>query len=139
MKPSTAYRQYHPKWHRTRLPTFWWSRKFSYLKFMIREISSVYVAFYVVILLLQLHALKGGPETYLEFQYWLKNPLLIIINAISLLFVLFHSVTWFNLTPKAMVIRWRGKQLPDVLVAAPNYAAWLAISALVVFLLTQQG
>ena len=139
MKPSTAYRQYHPKWYRTRVPTLWWSRKWPYLKFMLRELSSVFVAFYVVILLLQLHALRGGPETYLEFQHWLTNPLLVVLNGISFLFVLFHAVTWFNLTPKAMVVRWRGKRLPDLLVAAPSYVAWLAISGLVILLLTRQG
>ncbi len=139
MKPSTAYRQYHPKWYRTRVPTLWWSRKWPYLKFMLRELSSVFVAFYVVILLLQLHALRGGPETYLEFQHWLTNPLLVVLNGISFLFVLFHAVTWFNLTPKAMVVRWRGKRLPDLLVAAPNYVAWLAISGLVILLLMRQG
>lgn len=139
MKPSTAYRQYHPKWYRTRVPTLWWSRKWPYLKFMLRELSSVFVAFYVVILLLQLHALRGGPATYLEFQRWLTNPLLVVLNGISFLFVLFHAVTWFNLTPKAMVVRWRGKRLPDLLVAAPSYVAWLAISGLVILLLMRQG
>ena len=139
MKPSTAYRQYHPKWYRTRVPTLWWSRKRPYLKFMLRELSSVFVAFYVVILLLQLHALRGGPATYLEFQHWLTNPLLVVLNGISFLFVLFHAVTWFNLTPKAMVVRWRGKRLPDLLVAAPSYVAWLAISGLVILLLMRQG
>ena len=139
MKPSTAYRQYHPKWYRTRVPTLWWSRKWPYLKFMLRELSSVFVAFYVVILLLQLHALRGGPATYLEFQHWLTNPLLVVLNGISFLFVLFHAVTWFNLTPKAMAVRWRGKRLPDLLVAAPNYVAWLAISGLVILLLMRQG
>ena len=139
MKPSTAYRQYHPKWYRTRVPTLWWSRKWPYLKFMLRELSSVFVAFYVVILLLQLHALRGGPETYLEFQRWLTNPLLVVLNGIGFLFVLFHAVTWFNLTPKAMVVRWRGKRLPDLLVAAPIYLAWLATSGLVILLLMRQG
>jgi fumarate reductase subunit C len=106
---------------------------------MLRELSSVFVAFYVVILLMQLHALRGGPETYQGFQDWLKNPWLVILNGISFLFVLFHAVTWFNLTPKAMAVRLRGKRLPNVLVAAPNYVAWLAISALIVFLLMRQG
>jgi fumarate reductase subunit C len=106
---------------------------------MLRELSSVFVAFYVVILLLQLHALRGGPATYLEFQHWLTNPLLVVLNGISFLFVLFHAVTWFNLTPKAMVVRWRGKRLPDLLVAAPIYLAWLATSGLVILLLMRQG
>lgn len=139
MKPSTAYRQYHPKWYRTRVSTLWWIRKWSYLKFMLRELSSVFVAVYVVILLMQLHALRGGPEIYQGFQDWLKNPWLIILNGIGFLFVVFHAVTWFNLTPKAMAVRLRGKRLPNVLVAAPNYVAWLAVSALIVFLLMRQG
>ena len=139
MKPSMAYRQYHPKWYRTRVETLWWSRKWPYLKFMLRELSSVFVAFYVVILLLQLHALREGPQAYLEFQRWLANPLLVVLNGISFLFVLFHAVTWFNLTPKAMVVRWRGRRLPDLLVAAPTYVAWLAISGLVILFLMRQG
>ncbi len=139
MKTSPAYRQYHPKWYRTRISTFWWSRQWSYLKFMLRELSSVFVAFFVVILLLQLHALRGGLESYIDFQYWMKNPILIVLNGVSFVFVLFHTITWFNLTPQAMVVRWRGKRIPNLLIAAPNYLAWLAISGLVIFFLTRQG
>ncbi len=139
MKPPVAYRQYHPKWHRTQVSTLWWSRKWSYLKFMLRELSSVFVAFYVVILLLQLHALRGGPEAYQGFQDWLKNPLLVFLNGIGFLFVLFHAVTWFSIVPKVVVVRLRGRRLPNLLVAAPHYAAWLAVSALIVFLLMRQG
>lgn len=139
MKSPPAYRQYHPKWYRTRLSTLWWCHQWSYLKVMLRELSSLFVAFFVVILLWQLHALRGGPESYLEFQQWLKNPILISLNGVSLIFVLFHTITWFNLTPKAMVVRWRGKRIPDLLIAAPIYVAWLAISGLVIFLITRQG
>jgi fumarate reductase subunit C len=54
---------------------------------------------------------------------------------VALLFVLFHSITWFNLAPKAMVVRWKGHRVPDGLVAGANYAAWLALSAAVAFFL----
>lgn len=140
MKPSPAYSPYHPKWHRNRVPTLWWTRQRPYLKFMLRELSSVFVAIFVVIILLQIHALRGGAPSYLEFQQWLKEPLMIVLNGISLVFVLFHTITWFDLTSKAMVIRWRGKRLPNfLLITAPSYLAWLAISGLVIFLLTGQG
>ena len=44
---------------------------------------------------------------------------------------LYHSVTWFNLTPKAMVF-WRGEErVSPTLIAASNYAAWIVVSILV--------
>jgi fumarate reductase subunit C len=60
------------------------------------------------------------------------------LNTISLGFVVFHAVTWFNLAPKAMAIRVRGKRLPGVAVAAPNYVVWVAISAAVAWILLRE-
>ncbi len=61
---------------------------------------------------------------------------MIVLNIISLLFVLFHTITWFNLTPKAIVLRVRGRRLPDLLIAAPNYVAWLVVSGLIAWIVT---
>jgi fumarate reductase subunit C len=58
----------------------------------------------------------------------------IALSVISLFFVVFHTFTWFNLTPRAMVIRLRGKRLPDFLVAAPNYVVWVVVSGAVAWL-----
>jgi fumarate reductase subunit C len=54
---------------------------------------------------------------------------------VAFLFVLFHAITWFNLTPKAMVVRVRGKRVPDWVVVGSNYTAWLVVSAVVAFIL----
>jgi len=43
-------------------------------------------------------------------------------------------VTWFNLAPKAMAVRLGGKRLPGIAVAAPNYAAWVVVSAIVTWI-----
>ena len=88
-----------------------------------------------MITLLQIHALARGPAAYAEFQERLKTPILVAVNGISFFFVLFHAVTWFNLAPKAMAIRLRGKRAPDFLILLPNYIAWLAISAVVAWIL----
>ena len=135
MKATSAYSQYHPKWHRTRVSTYWWIRQWSYLKFIMRELTSIFVAYFVVLTLLQLDALTQGPEAYTHFLQWLKTPVLIVFNGISFLFVMFHTITWFNLTPRAMPIRIGGKRIPDILVAAPNYLVWLAVSAFLTWLL----
>ena len=127
-------RAYHP-----RLSTYWWLARWAYLKFILRELSSVFVAWGVVFTLLQIYALQQGPAAYAEFQRWVGTPAMLIVNAISLVFVTFHAVTWFNLAPKAMAVRMRGKRLPDLAIAGPNYAAWIVVSAAVAWIVLGGG
>lgn len=127
--------EYLPKTFRTRVSTYWWLGRWTYLKFILRELSSVFIAWFVILTLLQISALKRGPAEYMRFQEWLKSPLFLVINALSLCFVIFHAVTWFNLAPKAVAIRMRGKRVSGPLIAAPNYVAWLAISAAIAWVL----
>jgi fumarate reductase subunit C len=127
--------EYLPKTFRTRVSTWWWLGRWSYLKFILRELSSVFVAWFVIFTLLQISALKRGPAEYAEFQQWLRSPILVALNALSLSFVIFHAVTWFNLAPKAMAIRVHGSRVPNLLIAAPNYVAWLAASAAIAWIL----
>ncbi|PQM45592.1 Fumarate reductase subunit C [Mycobacterium talmoniae] len=54
---TTAARPY-----RQPVPRFWWAGRRSYLLFMLREISSVFVAWFVVFLLALVHAIGAGPE-----------------------------------------------------------------------------
>jgi len=129
------YTPYHPRWYRARITTYWWSRRWAYLKFILRELSSIFVAYFVVLTLLQIRALTQGPDAYARFQERLKAPVLVALNALAFVFVLFHAVTWFNLAPKAMNLRMRGKRVPDLLIVLPNYVAWLAISTVVAWLL----
>ena len=136
MIDKPAYTEFHPQWYRTRVSTYWWLARWPYVKFILRELSSIFVAFFVVITLLQVRALGSGPQAYQAFQDRLGTPLALVLNIISLLFVLLHTITWFNLTPKAMALRVRGKRLPDVLIAAPNYVAWLVVSAVIAWIIT---
>jgi succinate dehydrogenase subunit C len=135
MNHISAYTVYHPKWYRPRVSTYWWLWRWAYVKFILRELSSVAVAYFVVLILLQLRALSHGPETYAAFQAWLKAPHIIALNSVSLLFMLFHTITWFNLAPRAMVVRMRGKRVPDLLIAGSNYVAWLVVSVAVAWLI----
>ena len=136
MTPPTTnippvHTEFHPRWYRPRVSVYWWLGQWRYLKFILREVSSVFVAAFVVITLLQLRALLQGPEAYARWQHWMRSPGAIALNVISFFFVIFHTITWFNLAPRAMAVRLRGKRLPDVLVAAPNYAVWLVVSVAV--------
>lgn len=135
MKNGPQYTEHHPRWYRERMSTYWWLWRWPYLKFALREISSVFVAWFVAMTLLQICELGHGPEDYAQFQEWLKSPLVLTLNAVSFFFVLFHAVTWFNLAPTAMVVRLRGQRVPGFVISGANYAAWLVASAVVAWLL----
>ena len=135
MSAAPRYTPYHPRWYRRRVSVWWWLESSAYTGFVVRELTSVFVALFALVLLWQLRALAQGPEVYARVLARLRTAPWIAFHAIALLFVLFHSVTWFNLAPKAMVLRLGGKKVPDRLIQGMNYAAWLALSAAIAFIL----
>ena len=135
MNQTPAYTEFHPRWHRTRVSTYWWLQRWSYLAFILRELSSVFIAWFVVYLLLLVRAVIQGDSRYQQFLGWSGSPVVLLLNLVSLGFVVFHTVTWFNLAPQAMVVRLRGQRVPGTWIAASNYAAWALVSALVAWLL----
>jgi fumarate reductase subunit C len=126
---------YHPRWHRVPVSVWWWLRKRSYALFVLRETSSVFVALFAGVTLLQLRAVSAGPEAHARFAEWLRTPGVLVLHAVVLGFVLLHAFTWFHLAPKAMAVRLRGKRVPDAAIVAGNYAGFLVASALVAFFL----
>ncbi len=134
MKEAPPYTEFHPRWYRSRVSTYWWLWRWPYLKFVLREISSVFVAYFVVVTLLQVRALSQGAFSHAEFQAWLRTPPIAILNLVSFFFVMFHALTWFNLAPRAMVLRAAGRRIPDGVISGANYGAWVLISAAVAWL-----
>ena len=140
MKPqraseTPAYTEFHPRWYRPRVSTYWWLWSWPYTKFVLREMSSIFVAFFVVITLFQIRALGRGPVAYARFEARLHSPLLVMLNLVVFGFVLLHTITWFNLAPKAIVVRVGGRRVPGLLIAASNYGAWLVLSGIVAWFL----
>src|SRR5262245_14464351 len=137
MSEQPAYTEHHPRWYRPRTSTYWWLEKRAYLLFILRELSSVFVAWFIVFLLLLIAAVSEGEGSYHRFLAWAAHPAVVALNVVSLAFVVLHAVTWFNLAPQAMAVRVRGKRVPGIWIALSNYAAWVAVSALVVWLIIQ--
>jgi fumarate reductase subunit C len=137
MSDPAHYTAYHPRWYRRRMSVWWWLKDRAYTKFVVRELTSVFVAYFAVLFLWQIRAVAEGPEAYARFLARLKTPLFLTADIVAFLFVLYHTITWFNLTPKAMVVRVRGKRVPDAIVAGSNYVAWVALSAIVAWIFTR--
>ncbi|WP_129666606.1 fumarate reductase subunit C [Phytoactinopolyspora endophytica] len=113
---------------------WWWARKRSYTLFILRELSSVFVAWFVLFTLLTVWSVARGEERYEQFLDFASNPLVVALNVLALAFLLFHTVTWFNLTPKAMPVKVRGRRVPSTVVIAAQWLGFVVVSAFVVWL-----
>ena len=116
------------------MPRMWWLRTSRYRRFASRELTSVAVAASSVILLALLFALSRGRDAYEGFLGWLDSSGAVVLSAIILAGVLYHTITWLRLTAHIQVVRLGRRVLPRRLVLAGLLALWGAVSAIVAYL-----
>jgi fumarate reductase subunit C len=136
MTAPEIYREHHPRWLRQRMSTYWWLGKWPYVKFILREISSVFVAWFVIYLLLLARAVaRGGAEYQAFISGFAVHPVVLTLNIVSFLFITFHAITWFAVAPQAIVAHLGTKKVPPVLIAGAHYGGWVVVSAALLFFL----
>lgn len=114
--------------------TRWFLGRPRYMRYMAREITCVFIGAHTVLLLVGIARLSEGAEAWQAFVRALQSPASIAFLALALAFSIYHSVTWFNLTPKALPVQVGERILPDAVVAGAHYAAWAALSAAVLLM-----
>jgi fumarate reductase subunit C len=135
---ESIYREYHPRWLRPRMSTYWWAGKWPYVKFILRELSSVFVAWFVIYLLLLVRAVGRGQGAYQSFLDFSAHSVVLAVNVIAFFFITFHALTWFAVAPQAIVAHIGKKRVPAFLIAASHYGAWLLVSALIFWFLLRR-
>ena len=116
--------------YRQPVSRYWWvKRRYSYLLFMLREISCVFVAWLSCICCCW--CMRLAPDRTHTLDSWTGAPIhfVVSLNVVALIFLLLHAVTWFGLAPRAIVPHIRGRRVPARAVLAGHYAAWLVVSA----------
>src|SRR5436189_5565794 len=86
------------------VPPRWWLRKRSYTLFMLRELTAVFVAGYALFLLALLYRAYQGPQSFSGFVQGLSSPISLVLHLIALAMAVYHSITWFKLTPKVRIV-----------------------------------
>ncbi|MHC4996984.1 MAG: fumarate reductase subunit C [Planctomycetota bacterium] len=116
------------------MPWNWFVKRPAYVRFMARELTAIAVGVYLIEFLLILHRLSLGEAAFVATLDQLTHPLAIAANAALLLGAAWHSITWFNLTPKAMPVFLGAKRVADAPVAiAMGYIPWIAVTVLVLW------
>ncbi len=123
--------------YRRPISTWWWTRRRTYFVFVMRELSSIFVAWFVGYLLAFVYAVGRGEAAYLDFLGWADTPWVVVVNVVAALFLALHVVTWFSLTPQAMDVRVRGQRVPAAAIVASQYVGLAVVSGFVIWLVAR--
>lgn len=116
-----------------KLPKSWWLSQRRYTTYMIRELTCIFIGAYTAVIVVGLMRLSEGRAEYQAFLDALHSPFGIAFHLLALLFALFHMVTWFGVTPKAMPLRLDEKKVPGAAIIIGHYAGWIVVSAGILF------
>ena len=112
----------------------WIFRHPRYLRYMLREFSCLFIGGWTLMLVWGLKQLAEGPDAWRAFLECLTSPASIVFHILALAFAIYHSITWFNLTPKALPLQLGEAFVPDAAISGAHFAAWGALSLGVLYL-----
>ena len=112
----------------------WWKKLPFYRFYMLREGTAVPAVWFSIELIFGLFALKNGPEVWAGFVDFLQNPVIVIINLITLAAALLHTKTWFELAPKAANIIVKGEKMGPEPIIKGLWVVTAVVSVVVLFI-----
>ncbi len=112
----------------------WWLAQPRYIRYMAREVSCVFIGAYTAVVVAGLLRLSQGAAAWEGFLDALQSPASIVFHLLALAFALYHTTTWFNVTPKAMPLRFGETEVPGGVIIGAHYAGWAVVSALILFM-----
>ncbi len=112
----------------------WWLDQPRYVRYMAREVSCILIGAYTAVIVVGLVRLSEGAAAWNRFLESLQSPVSIYFHLLALAFALYHTTTWFNVTPKAMPMQIGQTQLPGIIIIGAHYAGWVVVSALALYL-----
>lgn len=120
------------KYVREITPT-WWKKLDFYKFYVLRESTAVPTVWFCLVLLYGLISLGNGTFAT-DFVGFLQNPLVVILNIITLGAVLLNSFTFFGMAPQMMNIIVKNERINTTLVSRAFWAITAVISLLALIL-----
>jgi len=112
----------------------WVLRHPRYLRYMAREFSCLFIGAWTFLLIVGLKRLAEGPQAWEAFLAALRSPLSVAFHVVALAFAVYHSITWFNLTPKALPMQLGASFVPERAISGAHFVGWGLLSAAVLWL-----
>ncbi len=120
--------------YQTPMGSTWFLQRAGYRRFMAREATAFAVVAFLIYLLMWLRAIGHSEAAYASMIELTRHPVSWAVHVLVLAAALYHSFTWFNLTPKIMPLYVAEEKVPDVFTALiMGYVPWVAATALVLW------
>ena len=106
----------------------WWLKQPRYVRYMAREMSALFIGIYVLILMAGLFGLSRGEAEYEAFLQKAEGSIGLIFAVVAMIFAVYHTYTWFQVTPKAMPLMIGSKRLPGLIIVAAHWIGFIVVS-----------
>ena len=115
-------------------PWNWFLKRPGYIRFMLRELTAVFIGGYLIFVLILLSRLGAGQEGFVQLLGALRSGLAMALHMVVLIAALTHTITWFNLTPKAMPLFLGEKRVASPLVSlGMGYVPWIVVTVVIIW------
>lgn len=132
---AVATRPRPPRTYPYRQPFTWWLRRRGYLLYMIRELTAVPIAVWMVLFLVEIARLRQGAAGYQP----LASPAFVVVSLVCLAFALWHTFTFLNLAGLIMRIPLGDRNLPARTIVTGAFGAFVVVTAVVAGLIIWGG
>lgn len=108
--------------------TRWYFRHPRYMRYMVREITCIFIGAYTVLMLVGLARLVQGEAAWQGFLAALQTPASVVFHLLTLALAVYHTTTWFNVTPKALPLQIGEAFVPGAIISGLHYVLWAVVS-----------
>ncbi|MCQ9325436.1 MULTISPECIES: hypothetical protein [Neisseria] len=115
-------------------PANWYMQNRFFKLYMLRELTSVPVAFAALNLFCGLASLAGSFDAWAGWVEMQTSPLVVLFNLLAVAAACFNSKTWFEAVPKAMPIQKGEKFVPAAVLVKASWGAFAAVFVVLVLL-----
>ncbi len=113
----------------------WWMSNPFFVRYIIREGSSIFVMLFSLELFYGLYSVSLGEHAWSEFVSWLVSPGAFVFHFVCLIATLIHSITWFQLAPKTMDLWIKGKKVNDGLISKAHLGVFIITTIVLIVLI----
>jgi len=115
-------------------PSNWWLKNRAYRFYMLREATSVPIFAYALVLIWGLFRLSQGQAAFTDWLALMASPVMMLLHLLVVAAALLHAYTWFDLTPKILVLRFGDFRVPDLWVKLAHYGGFVLTSGALICL-----
>lgn len=123
-----------PRTYPFRQPFDWWLRRRSYLLYMIREVTSLPIAIWWLLFLVEMSRLRSGSGGYHPLEAWF-----VVVSVICLVAALWHSYTFLSLAGVILRVPLGERHVPPKAIVGAMFGLFAVLSAVVVALVIWGG